>query len=191
MGTPPGTLPPSGRPPARFLSLFWTFFVISAVTIGGGYAMVPVMATRFTRRGWMDEQAFYDLFALGQAVPGPIALTTAMFAGQRLAGFLGAAAAFLGIMLPPVVSILLVSLLYAAVAGNPIVQGFLAGSYGTVIGLVAALLVRMLRARKWRVHEVVLSVLCFGALLLLRGWALPIVIATVILVRLGALLWKS
>jgi chromate transporter len=173
------------------LSLFWTFFVISALTIGGGYAMVPVMGARLTRRGWMKEQDFYDLFALGQAVPGPLALTTAVFVGQRLLGLAGAAAAFLGIMLPPVAAILLVSLLYGAVAGNPIVQGFLAGSYGTVIGLVAALLVRMLRARKWRVHEVVLSGLCFGALLVFKSWALPIVIATVILVRLGALLWKS
>jgi chromate transporter len=124
-------------------------------------------------------------------VPGPTTLTTAIFVGQRLLGFPGAAAAFLGIMLPPVVSIILVSLLYGAVAANPIVQGFLAGSYGTVIGLVAALLVRMLRARKWRVHEVVLSVLCFAALLAFKDWALPIVIATVILVRLGSLLWKS
>jgi chromate transporter len=186
-----GKTPAAGKPPARFLSLFWTFFVISAVTIGGSYAIIPVMASRFTRRGWMDEQAFYDLFALAQAVPGPTTLTTAVFAGQRLLGVPGAAAAFLGIMLPPVASIILVSLLYAAVAGNPIVQGFLAGSYGTVIGLVAALLVRMLRGRKWRLYEVVLSVACFAALLLFRSWALPIVIATVILVRLGTLVWKS
>ena len=161
------------------------------MTIGGGYAMVPVMAARVSRRGWMDEQGFYDLFALGQAVPGPTALTTAVFLGQRLLRIAGAAAAFLGIMLPPVVSIILVSLLYGAVAGNPIVQGFLAGSYGTVIGLVAALLVRMLRARKWRAYEVVLALLCLAALLLFHSWALPIVIATVVLVRVGALVWKS
>ena len=180
-----------GKSPPTFFSLFWTFFVISAVTIGGSYAIVPVMASRFTRRGWMDEQAFYDHFALAQAVPGPTTLTTAVFVAQRLLGFPGAAAAFLGIMIPPVASIILVSLLYGAVAQNPIVKGFLAGSYGTVIGLVAALLVRMLRARKWRVHEVALAVLCLAALLAFRSWALPIVIATVILVRLGALVWKS
>jgi chromate transporter len=186
-----GKTPPAKKFPLTFYSLLWTFLVISAVTIGGSYAIIPVMASRFTRRGWIEERAFYDLFALAQAVPGPTTLTTAVFAGQRLLGFPGAAAAFLGIMLPPVVSIILVSLLYAAVAHNPIVQGFLAGSYGTVIGLVAALLVRMVRGRRWRGHEVALSVLCLAALLLFRNWALPIVIATVILVRLGALVWKS
>jgi chromate transporter len=182
---------PSAKPPITFHSLFWAFLAISTVTIGGSYAMVPVMASRFTRRGWMDEQSFYDLFALAQAVPGPTTLTTAVFVGQRLLGFPGAAAAFLGIMLPPIGSIILVSLLYSAVARNRIVQGFLAGSYGTVIGLVAALLFRMVRARKWRIQEVVLSLLCFAALLAFRGWSLPIVIATVILVRLGAVVWKS
>jgi chromate transporter len=177
--------------PPTLLSLCWTFLVISTVTIGGSYAIVPVMAARFTRRGWMDERTFYDLFALAQAVPGPTTLTTAVFVGQRLLGFAGASAAFLGIMLPPIVSIILVSLLYGAVAHNPIVQGFLAGSYGTVIGLVAALLFRMARARKWRVQEVVLSLACFAALLIFKGWALPIVIVTVVLVRLAAVLWKS
>jgi chromate transporter len=191
MGKSPPSNGSQSRPSARFLSLFWAFFVISAVTIGGSYAIVPVMASRFTRRGWLDEQAFYDLFALAQAVPGPTTLTTAVFVGQRLLGFAGAAAAFLGIMIPPVASIILVSLLYGAVSHNPIVRGFLEGSYGTVIGLVTALLVRMLRARKWRVHEVVLALLCLAALLAFRSWALPIVIATVILVRLGALVWKS
>jgi chromate transporter len=185
-----GAVLSAGRP-ASFLSLFWTFFLISALTIGGGYAMVPVMAARVSRRGWLDEQGFYDLFALGQAVPGPTALTTAVFLGQRLLGFAGAAAAFLGIMLPPVAAIILVSLLYGAVAHDPIVQGFLEGSYGTVLGLVAALLVRMLRSRQWRLPEAALSLLCFAALLLFKGWALPIIIATVVLVRLGGLVWKS
>jgi len=180
-----------GKPAPTFFSLFWTFFVISGLTLGGSYAIVPVMASRFTRRGWMEEQAFYDLFALAQAVPGPTTLTTAVMVGQRLMGLAGAAAAFGGIMVPPVAAILLVSLLYGAAASNPIVQGFLAGSYGTVLGLVAALLVRMVRARKWRIPEVVLSLACFAALLAFRGCALPIVAATVILVRLGALIWKS
>lgn len=185
-----------GRPeaparPATAWSLFRTFFVISALTIGGGYAMIPVIASRVTRRGWMEEKRFYDLFALGQAVPGPMALNTAVLVGHRLLGLGGAAAAFLGIMLPPVAAIILVTLLYNAVAGNRIVQGFLEGSYGTILGLVAALLIRMVRTRKWRIFEIVLSAACVAALLLFRAWALPIVLATIALARLGAVAWKS
>ncbi len=184
-------IPVSDRPSATIPSLFWTFLVISGLTIGGSYAMIPIMATRITRRGWMDERSFYDLFALAQAVPGPTTLTTAVLVGQRLRRFPGAAAAFLGIMLPPVAAIILVSLLYRAVAHNRIVHGFLEGSYGTVLGLVAALLIRMVRGRRWRIHEIVLSLLCFAALLAFKAWALPIVVATVVLVRLGAAVWKS
>lgn len=187
-------MPESPVPPARpatVLSLFWTFFTISALTIGGGYAMVPVIATRVTRRGWMDEKDFFDLFALAQAVPGPMALNTAVLVGSRLRGFGGGTAAFLGIMLPPVASIILVTLLYNAVAGNRIVQGFLEGSYGTILGLVAALLIRMVRTRRWRIFEIALSALCVAGLLVFKAWALPIVLATIVLARLGAAAWKS
>lgn len=181
--------PPSR--PATVPSVFWTFFVISALTIGGGYAMVPVISARVARRGWMGEKDFYDLFALAQAVPGPMALNTAVLVGSRILGFGGAAAAFLGIMLPPVASIILVTLLYTAVADNRIVQGFLEGSYGTILGLVAALLVRMLRSRRWRVLEIALSAACVAGLLAFKAWALPIVLVTIVLARLGAALWKS
>ena len=153
--------------------------------------MIPVISTRVTRRGWMDEKEFYDLFALAQAVPGPMALNAAVLVGSKLLGFPGGAAAFLGIMLPPVVSIILVTLLYNVVAGNRIVQGFLEGSYGTILGLVAALLIRMVRTRKWRIFEIVLSVLCVAGLLVFKAWALPIVLATIVLARLGAVVWKS
>lgn len=187
-------MPENAGPPVRpatVASVFWTFFVISALTIGGGYAMVPVISARLTRRGWMGEKDFYDLFALAQAVPGPMALNTAVLVGGRILGFGGAAAAFFGIMLPPVASIILVTLLYTAVADNRIVQGFLEGSYGTILGLVAALLVRMLRSRRWRVFEIALSVVCVAGLLVFKAWALPIVIVTIVLARLGAALWKS
>lgn len=153
--------------------------------------MVPVISARVSRKGWMSEKEFYDLFALAQAVPGPMALNTAVLVGNRLRGFGGAAAAFLGIMIPPVVSIILVTLLYTAVAANRIVKGFLEGSYGTILGLVAALLIRMVRTRKWRIWEIALSVLCLAGLLLLKAWALPIVLATIVLSRLGAAVWKS
>jgi chromate transporter len=153
--------------------------------------MIPVISARVTRRGWMAEKDFYDLFALGQAVPGPLALNTAVLVGQRLLGFGGAVAAFFGIMLPPVASIIVVTLLYNAVAGNRIVQGFLEGSYGTILGLVAALLFRMVRTRKWRIFEIVLSAACVAALIVFNAWALPIVLVTIVLARLGAAAWKS
>ena len=186
----PDTEAPAPRP-ATVPSLFWTFFTISALTIGGGYAMIPVISARVTRKGWMSEREFYDLFALAQAVPGPMALNAAVLVGSKLKGFGGAAAAFLGIMLPPVVSIVLVTLLYTAVADNRIVKGFLEGSYGTILGLVAALLIRMVRTRKWRIFEIALSALCLAGLLLLKAWALPIVLGTIVLARLGAAAWKS
>ncbi|MCK7517916.1 MAG: chromate transporter [Ignavibacteriales bacterium] len=91
--------------------IFWTFFRISAVTIGGGYAMVPVIGKEVTAKKWMEEKEFYDLFALAQSFPGPIALNTALIVGRRMAGIPGFCLAMAGILVPPFVSVLLVALL--------------------------------------------------------------------------------
>lgn len=153
--------------------------------------MIPVISARLSKRGWMSEERFYELFAVAQGVPGPLALNTGVLVGHKLQGIAGAAAAFFGIMLPPVVSIVLVTLLYNAVAENRYVKGFLEGSYGTILGLVAALMIRVLRTRKWKPYEAALAVLSFAALFFFKAWALPIVLVTVALARVGGNVWKS
>jgi chromate transporter len=161
----------------RLRDLFITFFSISALTIGGGYAMIPVFADRITKKKWLDEKEFYDLFAMGQAIPGPMALNTAVLCGNRLAGIFGAIVSFCGIMIPPFVTIILVSLVFAQISEIPFVQGFLEGSYGVVIGLVAAMIVKMLKNRKWSVLELIIAALGAAALFLFMNYSLPIFIA--------------
>ncbi len=143
----------------RLRDLFITFFSISALTIGGGYAMIPVFADRMTKKKWLDEKEFYGLFAMAQAIPGPMALNTAVLVGNRLRGLPGAIVSFLGVMIPPFITIILISLVFAQISEIKFVQGFLKGSYGVVIGLVAAMIVKLLRNRKWSVPELLIAAL--------------------------------
>ncbi len=136
--------------------------------------MIPVFADRIVKKQWMDEKEFYDLFAMGQAVPGPMALNTAVLAGNRLAGFPGAVVSFLGIMIPPFVTIIFVSLVFTRISEFAFVRGFLKGSYGVVIGLVAAMIVKMLKKQKWSVLELVIAVLGAAALFFFMNYSLPI-----------------
>ncbi len=165
----------------RLRDLFITFFLISALTVGGGYAMIPVFADRIVKKKWMDEKEFYDLFALGQAIPGPMALNTAVLAGSRLAGLPGAIVSFFGIMIPPFVTIILVSLVFVRISEFKFVQGFLKGSYGVVIGLVAAMIVKMLKTRKWSVLELIIAAVGAAALFLFMNYSLPIFIGIALL----------
>ena len=69
------------------LQLFWTFFKIGAFTLGGGYAMIPLVQREVVdHRGWMGEEEFLDLIALAQSAPGVIAVNTAVFVGYKIAG---------------------------------------------------------------------------------------------------------
>ncbi len=165
----------------RLRELFIVFFSISALTVGGGYAMIPVFADRLGRKKWMDEKEFYGLFALGQAVPGPMALNTAVLVGHRLAGLPGAIVSFLGIILPPFITIILVSLVFSWVSEFKFVAGFLKGSYGVVIGLVAAMVVKMLKTRKWSIPELFIAALGATALFFFIEHALLIFIGIALL----------
>jgi chromate transporter len=161
----------------RLWDVFITFFSISALTIGGGYAMIPVFADRISKKKWLEEKEFYDLFALAQAIPGPMALNTAVLCGNRLRGLPGAIVSFFGIMIPPFVTIILVSLVFAQISEIKFVQGFLKGSYGVVIGLVAAMIIKLLKNRKWTVLELIIVALGAAALFFFMNYSLPIFIA--------------
>jgi chromate transporter len=165
----------------RLWDLFITFFSVSALTIGGGYAMIPVFADKIVKKKWMDEKEFYDLFALGQAIPGPMALNTAVIAGNRLRSLPGAIVSFFAVMIPPFVTIILVSLIFVKISEITFVQGFLKGSYGVVIGLVAAMIFKMLKNRKWSAGELIIVLLGAAALFLFMNYSLPIFIAIALL----------
>lgn len=83
------------------LSLFGTFFKIGAFTIGGGYAMLPLIQREVAeKRKWIEESTMYDIVAIAESTPGPIAINTATFVGTRACGFWGAFFATLGTVLP-------------------------------------------------------------------------------------------
>lgn len=83
------------------LSLFGTFFKIGAFTIGGGYAMLPLIQREVAeKRGWIEEKDMLDIVAIAESTPGPIAINTATFVGIRAAGFWGAFFATFGTVLP-------------------------------------------------------------------------------------------
>ena len=167
--------------------LFWTFFRISALTIGGGYVMVPVIGREITGKRWLAEEEFYNLFAVAQSFPGPIALTTALVVGRRLLGIRGFLLAFLGILIPPFVAILLAALVLDGIAEYAPVRAFLDGAAAVIPGVVAALLWRMCVTRKWTVWRVVCAAAAVVAMILGRAWAVPIFFAAVLVAFMGEL----
>jgi len=171
--------------------LFWVFCSISAVTIGGGYAMVPVIGSALEKKGWVGETDFLDLFATAQSFPGPLAFTTALIAGRKLCGAKGAAAAGLGVLLPPFGAIVLVGALIGRLGQLAPVQDFLAGAGATVPGLVAAMIWKMARSRKWTALRAVATIAVAVALSLLPGLTIPVFFGAIALLYFAERKWSS
>lgn len=65
-----------------YLELFISFFKIGAFTIGGGYAMLPLIQREVVeRKKWIEKEEFLDMLAVAQSAPGAIAINTAVFTG--------------------------------------------------------------------------------------------------------------
>ncbi|MBN1519562.1 MAG: chromate transporter [Spirochaetales bacterium] len=167
-----------------FLSVFWLFCAISAVTIGGGYVMVPVIQRAVERKRWLKEADFYDLFAMAQSIPGPLALNSATLTGWKIAGLPGFIAATLGILLPPFAAIILLASIISAAGDHPALRGFLDGAFAVVPGLVAALAFNVIRKRQWTVTRAVMTLAGAAALILAGTWAVPVFFGVVVVARL-------
>ena len=65
-----------------------TFMKVGGFTLGGGYAMLPMIEREvIDRRGWVERQEVLDIYAMAQSMPGAIAINSAMFIGYRLREF--------------------------------------------------------------------------------------------------------
>ena len=83
-----------------YLELFLTFFKIGLFTIGGGYAMLPLIQADVQAKGWMTAEELVNFIAVSESTPGPFAVNVSTYVGAELAGLPGAFCATLGVVLP-------------------------------------------------------------------------------------------
>ena len=82
-----------------YLTLFLSFARIGILTVGGGYAMIPlIQAEAVNNYGWITLQEFTDIIAIAQITPGAIGINSATYIGFRAAGIFGAASATMGLV---------------------------------------------------------------------------------------------
>lgn len=82
------------------LELFITFFKTGLLSFGGGYAMISMLSDEAVKHNWMSQKEFFDIVAVSQITPGPIAINMATFVGFRKYGLIGAIVSTLGVSLP-------------------------------------------------------------------------------------------
>ena len=116
------------KEPFSYRKLFISTFLISAFTVGGGFVLIPLMKAKFVDEyGWLKENEALDLVSIAQSAPGVMAANSSIIMGYRMGGFLGSLTALLATVLPPLITLTVISYFYDAVATNPYVRMFLKG----------------------------------------------------------------
>ena len=129
----------TNRTMKKYWELFFVFFKLGAFTFGGGYAMVPLIRDEVVmKRRWLEDEEFTETLSVALSAPGPIALNTALFVGNRRLGFKGSLFSAAGVVLPSFLIILTVAILLTQFRENAVVESVFKGIRPAVVALIAA-----------------------------------------------------
>lgn len=142
-------------------NLFFTFAKIGAFTLGGGYAMVPVMEREIvTKKHWLDKEEFMDILVVAQSTPGLFAIDMASHIGYKLKGVWGGIVGALGVAVPSIVAILLIAVFFQAFRDNIYVEKFFMGVRPCVVALILAPCFKMAKTAKINVRNCWIPIVC-------------------------------
>jgi len=119
-----------------YLKLFFTFLKIGLFSFGGGYAMIPMIESEIEGNGWLSSAEFIDIIAISEMTPGPIAVNSATFVGHKAAGFLGGFIATIGVAIPSLVLILIISKYFYRFQNHPLNSAIFYGIRPVIVGLI-------------------------------------------------------
>lgn len=118
------------------IKLFTTFFKIGAFAFGGGYAMLSLIQSELQINGWLTAAEFADIIAIAEMTPGVIAINSATFVGNKVAGVAGGAIATMGVFMPSLILVLLVSHAFFKFKDHRLVKGAFYGIRPVVAALI-------------------------------------------------------
>ena len=147
---------------------FKTFFKIGIFTLGGGYAMIPLIEEEVVNRHkWVSKDEMLDLIAIAQSCPGVFAINIATFIGYKLQKTRGAIATTIGTALPSFLIILTIAIFFKQFEDNRVVAAMFRGIRPAVVALIAVPTFRLGQRAKLNRHTIWIPVVSALAIWLL------------------------
>ena len=154
------------------LELFWIFFKLGLFTFGGGYAMLPhIKEVVVEKKSWLTEDEILEIIAIAESTPGPIAINMATYIGYKQKGFWGSLFATMGVVLPSLIIIFVISLFFENFIQNTIVAYAFTGIKAGVAFLITKTGVEMLFKMKKKIFNIIFFSLILISMLLLEIFA--------------------
>lgn len=148
------------------VSLFFTMLKIGLFTFGGGYAMIAILKNELIeKKKWLENTEFYDILAIAESTPGPIAINSSTYVGYKLAGFAGAFFATLGVCIPSFVIIYVISVFFDRFLEITFVSFAFKGIRACVCYLILSAGIKMIKELEKNALTIILFILSLSALL--------------------------
>lgn len=166
---------------ASLHELFLVFMKIGAFTIGGGYAMIPLIKDELDKRHWIGEDELPDIIALAQSAPGILAVNVSIFTGYKIRGVKGSIAATIGSVLPSFLIILAIAMAFSNFQDNPVVISIFKGIRPVVVSLIAAPMISMAKKSDKTWWAWMITILSLLAVAFLQVSPIYIIIVVIVL----------
>lgn len=161
----------------KLLELFIIFLKIGAFTFGGGYAMIPLIQREVSEnKKWISDEDIFEIIAIAESTPGPIAINAATFVGYKILGFWGAFFATFGVVLPSFVIIVIISYILELFQSIKVVQYAFYGIRAGVLALIIKALISMYKQAPKGMISYIVMVLSFVAVAILKINVLYVII---------------
>jgi chromate transporter len=160
---------PASPTPAPQVSLRALFFRFLEVGLSGFGGVLPFARRMLVdQRRWLSEPEFAEFLSLSQFLPGPNIVNLAVMVGRRFQGPAGAFAAFMGLMLMPMVIVMALATVYSRYSDLPLVHQAFGGVAAAASGLVLSMGVKMARSIRHDAIAIGFGAASFAAIALAR-----------------------
>jgi chromate transporter len=138
---------------------------------------------------WLTEREYASILGVGQVLPGPNTVNSAIIIGDHFQGAIGALSAVLGLLCTPIAVLIGIALLYDRISGLPSVGAAIAAGAAAAAGLVIGTAIKMARRLKPNVTAILVGLAAFASVGLLH---VPMALAIAVLGPISiALVWHE
>ena len=121
----------------KLFRLFLDFLKIGCFTFGGGLSIVAQINDEFAvRRKEIASEELLDLTSVARSLPGIMICNTSMLFGYRMAGFLGGLVCVVGLCIPPMVILTIITTCYTVFQTNPWVMAAMSGIRAAIVPII-------------------------------------------------------
>ena len=171
----------------KILELFWTFFKLGLFTFGGGYAMIPqIKEIVVEKKKWISEDEMLDIIAIAESTPGPIAINTATYIGYKQKKILGSLFSTLGVVLPSLTIVFIISLFFDQFLENKYVAYAFVGIKAAVAFLILKAALGMLKKIEKKIIPILIFVVVLSLMIVFELFAINF--SSIILIASGGII---